>query len=468
MSVSSALTLRALLKSAVARLGPGLHAARVTGLSASAKALLIAAAASREPGAGAATGRHEALLVVVPGDADVEQMTGDIRFFLAALEGDLPSAVERAVLPFPSHEVDPYRGLAPHLHVASARARALHAAAAGAARVVVASAGALIPRMSAPDRLLDASIDLRPGGEIDPQRLAELLVDAGFSREDPVDEHGEFCIRGGVIDLFPAGDPQPIRLELVGDLIESIRRYDPATQRSIVSLEHAQVLPLREVIGGDGGRPASVFDYVGGLRVIVCEPSEVAALLDRQFERIQRATRRPSIRRRSPCPRRPISWSAGRTSIGHSPGRSESTSWTRTRTPACRACMCRASRPSSSAGASPSGSPRFGRARERADTVLFVAATAGRAERTVELLGDYQVPATPAFHEARAAGSLVIDAAVAQVRPVLVATGSCRAGSGCRTRRCRSSPRPTSSRRSAARPSGAARPRARSSPTSAT
>jgi transcription-repair coupling factor (superfamily II helicase) len=65
----------------------------------------------------------------------------------------------------------------------------------------------------------------------------------------------------------------------------------------------------------------------------------------------------------------------------------------------------------------------IGRARERADTVVFVAATAGRADRTVELLADYDVPATPAFAEARAAGALVVDAAVAQVRPVLVTTG---------------------------------------------
>ena len=64
------------------------------------------------------------------------------------------AAAERAVLPFPSHEVDPYRGLAPHVGVTSARARALHALATGTARVVVASAAALLPRVSAPDRLL--------------------------------------------------------------------------------------------------------------------------------------------------------------------------------------------------------------------------------------------------------------------------------------------------------------------------
>ena len=426
--VSSALTLRALLKSAVARLGPGLRAPRVTGLSAPAKALLVAAAASHEPGAGAAAGRYEPLLVLVPGDADVEQMTGDVRFFLAALEGDSPSAVARAVLPFPSQEVDPYRGLDPHLHVASTRARALHAAAAGAARVVVASAGAVIPRASAPDRLLEASVDLRPGGEIDPHHLAEQLVDAGFSREDPVDEHGEFCIRGGVIDVFPAGEPHPIRLELVGDLIESIRQYDPATQRSIAALEHATILPLREVIGGEGSRPASVFDYVGRLRVIVCEPAEVAATLDRQFERIH-ASYQEAVDRAAQAVAAPSDLVVSREDIDRILARAVRIDELDTDDGAGTPGVHVSCQPAIEyRGRLADWVAEIRRARERADTVILVAATPGRAERTVELLSDYQVPATPAFHEAHAAGSLVVDAAVAQVRPVLVATGTLSRG----------------------------------------
>ncbi len=90
---------------------------------------------------------------MVPTDADVERMTADARFFLAALEGLSDAEVERAVLPFPSHEVDPYRGLAPHFDIASARARALHALRSGTARLVIASAAALLPRLSAPARL---------------------------------------------------------------------------------------------------------------------------------------------------------------------------------------------------------------------------------------------------------------------------------------------------------------------------
>ena len=80
--------------------------------------------------AAVAASRTSAVLVV-PNDAEVERMTVDARFFLAALEGLSDADVERSVLPFPSHEVDPYRGLKPHFDIASARARALHGLASG-------------------------------------------------------------------------------------------------------------------------------------------------------------------------------------------------------------------------------------------------------------------------------------------------------------------------------------------------
>src|SRR5207253_5291650 len=119
------------------------------------------------------------------------------------------------------------------------------------ARVVVASAAALPPRVTPPARLLGASIDLKPGQDIAPADLADLLVDAGFTREDPVDEHGEFALRGGILDVFPAGDAQPIRLEFIGDTIESMRRYDPATQRSVASIDQLTIIPLTDVLTAD-------------------------------------------------------------------------------------------------------------------------------------------------------------------------------------------------------------------------
>ena len=276
---STSLTLRALLRAAASRAGLGVPRPSVSGLSSSATAFFVAVAAA-----------DSGVVLVVPTDGDVEPMVSDIRFFLACLEG-LPSPeVERRVLPFPSHEIDPYRGLAPHFDVVSARARVLHAVAMGTAGVVVAPVAALLPRVSAPDRLLAASITLASGGEVSPTRLGDLLVDAGFTREDPVDQHGEFCVRGGLVDFFPGGDPHPIRIEFVGDTIESIRRYDRATQRSIGSLDRTEVVPIREVFEGptldgpsavgDGDRSSSFFDYLARgrwARVLVSESEDVMA-----------------------------------------------------------------------------------------------------------------------------------------------------------------------------------------------
>ena len=236
-------------------------------------------------------------LLVVPTDADVEQTTDDARFFLAALEGLSDTEVARAVLPFPSHEVDPYRGLAPHFDIASARAGALHAltAAGRSVRLIVASAGALLPRLSAPARLASVSMSLTPGQEISPVDLGDLLAAAGYTRQDPVDESGEFCVRGGVVDFYPAGAKQPLRLEFIGDTIESIRAYDASTQRSTASLDQTAIVPLQELIvdAGDDDqqdRSSTVFEYLSlGERpiVLLSEPDEIHALGDKLTEQIR-------------------------------------------------------------------------------------------------------------------------------------------------------------------------------------
>ena len=202
------------------------------------------------------------------------------------------------MLPFPSQEVDPYRGLAPHFEVASARARALHGLASGLVRVVVASATALLPRMSPVDRIRSSAIELRTGQDVEPMLLSELLVDAGYSREDPVDEHGEFCVRGGVVDFFPAGDTHPYRLEFVGDTIESIRRYDPASQRSVETVDLCTVFPLREAFPGAGAtnedekldRSASIVDYLVNprrIKVFVSEWDDVKRHIVERQESIE-------------------------------------------------------------------------------------------------------------------------------------------------------------------------------------
>jgi transcription-repair coupling factor (superfamily II helicase) len=386
----------------------------VSGLSPSAKALYVAGAAQAMP--------HGVVLYVVPSDADLEQTVADVGFFVAALEGLSDTAADRAVIPYPSHEVDPYRGMAPHIGVTSARARALHAIVTGTARVVVASAAALLPRISSPDRLLQASIDLKPGQDIPPTDLAELLVDAGFSREDPADEHGEFAVRGGILDVFPAVETRPIRLEFVGDTIESLRTYDPSTQRSIAAIDQMTVVPLRDLLGDD--RDATLFDYLTrakAARVIVSERDEVTAtavkLVDQVEHSYSEAVAKGDDPERPPLP--PSELFADLDLVAERLARATSLAQLGLDDDAAMpAGRDLAAMPATHVRCQPAVELKgrladwvaeIRRLRDESETILFVAATPGRAERTIELLKEYDVFAIPVnrAEDARYAAVLV-------------------------------------------------------------
>jgi transcription-repair coupling factor (superfamily II helicase) len=392
---SSSLTLRALFKTAVGRLGTGAPAGRVTGLTPAAKAMYAAGWAARSR-----------TVLIVPTDADVERATEDARFFLSALEGMSDAEVERAVLPFPSHEVDPYRGLAPHFDVASARARALHAITSPArpARLIVASAGSLLPRVSAPDRLASVSITLTPGHEISPVDLGDLLSAAGYTRQDPVDESGEFCVRGGVVDFFPAGAKEPVRLEFMGDTIESIRAYDAATQRSTASLDQVAIAPLQELIAGsdDGSqdRSATVFDYLwAGQRpvVLISEPDEVRAHGEKLTAQIHASYDEAIAKgtRVLPPAELVVDWSAVSGWLHGAVALETLEIATDAETGAAPSVHVACQPALEFGGRVQDWVGEIRRGRERGDTIVFIANSAGRAERTIELLADYDVFAVP-------------------------------------------------------------------------
>ncbi len=420
-STTASLTLRALLHEAADRAGFGRgsssSAGSISGLTPPAQALAAAVFAGLEP-----------LVVVVPGDADIDRMTADARFFLAGLEGLARSDVERGVLPFPSPEVDPYRGMTPHLDVASSRARALAGLALGHTRIVVASAVALLPRLSPPDRLLRAAVELRLGGTCSLTDLVDRLVDAGFTRSDPVEAHGEFCGRGGIVDMFPAGETFPIRAEFVGDNIESLRRFDPATQRSVATLDRAAVYPLTDQLQhpAAGGAPAEEVidrratfdDYVrrASARFVVSAPAETAERL-RQAEEQVRTSYAAAAARGDPAPlpgtlqvddEAAAAWLAGAATldtleIDGTPRNGADTA----RHPhvACQPAT-------EFRGRLRDWVADVERGRDRQDVQVFVAETAGRAERIVELLGEHELVGVP-IEGAEETGSAT----------VLVATG---------------------------------------------
>src|SRR6186713_509887 len=251
MSSAPSLALRSLLTGVLRESGLQSPLKRISGATSPVRALAVASAAKRLS--------EGTVLLVVPTDADIENTVGDISFFLSVLEGSASTVVERQVLPFPSTQVDPYRGFQPHLKVASARARVLHALATGTARVVVASAASLLTKVPEPAAILLSSCEIKPGVDIDPHELANTLVLGGYEPADPVDAHGEFARRGGIFDVFPAGEELPIRIEFIGDTVESIRRFDPGTQRSVETLDRFGIVPVRE---GQSEIKASIFEFL--------------------------------------------------------------------------------------------------------------------------------------------------------------------------------------------------------------
>ena len=354
------------------------------------------------------------VLHVVPKDADIESAVSDIRFFLGALEGSADTVVEQQVLPFPSPQVDPYRGFQPHLKVTSARARGLHALATSTlrspgvsggrlTRVIVASAAALLTRLPDPAALLLASYEITPGIDIDPHALANTLVAGGYEPADPVDAHGEFARRGGILDVFPAGEELPLRIEFIGDTVESIRRFDPGTQRSVETLDRFGLVPVREG-SGPGTVTSDLFQYLSTHKsqVWLSEPSDVQQQIEAAWAQLQTSYADASERQKG-APKAPpaelmLSWAEvdaalqGATVVEELGIRDqESGTWDQ------------------GAGTELSVQPVasfHGRiadwvadvkaALERGDRVVFVAGTHGRAERTVELLRDYDVRAVMA------------------------------------------------------------------------
>ncbi len=402
MPSSTSLSLQALLRSAAGRAGFAQDRGTISGLTPAGRALY---AALRAHQAG-----DRLIVLVVPTDADADETAADTRFFLAALEGLDDRAAAAAVLPLPSHEVDPYRGLSPHLHVASARARVLASIASGDVRVVVASAPALLPRLVPPRRLASAVLALRLGAEVDPQLLGEHLVESGFSREDPADEHGEFAVRGGIVDVFPPGDDQPVRIEFAGDSIESIRRYDPSTQRSTAAIDQVTILPIRERLGQSGAPAdptltleASVIDYFTTRRTpvyLVGELEQARAAAEKFLEQIAAsfetvaATANKGAGPVAPPERLFVSAedifgrlsNAVRLEALSVEGGPETATVHHVR---CQVVPEFKGRIQDFIDA-------LRKSRSDGEQAIFVASTTGRAERMIELARDYQVVATPA------------------------------------------------------------------------
>lgn len=185
----------------------------------------------------AAQSSEQPVLVLTRSSHQAQLIARDLR--LLAI-GSLP------VLLFPDHETLPYDPYSPHPDIISERLATLAQISALRKGIVLCPVSALSQRLPPVPYVRQRSFDLKTGQTIAIDRFRENLVEAGYQAADQVFQPGQFAIRGSVIDLFPTGLDQPIRLDLFDEELESIRSFDPETQRSEGQMDHLTLLPARE------------------------------------------------------------------------------------------------------------------------------------------------------------------------------------------------------------------------------
>lgn len=159
-------------------------------------------------------------------------------------------APELQVIEFPAWDCLPYDRASPALSVSSRRLSALHQLQAGkrGSQLLVTTVNALLQRVLTPFRIRESVRELKPGVEIGHESLTALLQRQGYSRTDTVVDSGEFAVRGSIFDIFPSGLEQGLRLDFFGDELESLRLFDPSTQRTTEVIDGHLLLPASEAL----------------------------------------------------------------------------------------------------------------------------------------------------------------------------------------------------------------------------
>jgi len=207
---------------------------RVSGLTATARSLYLPLMAH------AAAGRP--VILVVADNKTAEALEPALKAGCELTGAIDPDRVVR----FPAHDVLPFENLSPHPDVQEQRAAALWKLATGAVSILIAPVEAAALRLFDRDYYASLAVSLKRGEEVDIEVLTGHLASVGYTQMDLVEMQGQFTRRGGILDVYSPESDRPLRIEFFGDEIESIRRFDPETQRSQSGSDEAWLLPLTE------------------------------------------------------------------------------------------------------------------------------------------------------------------------------------------------------------------------------
>jgi len=262
------------------------------------------------------------LMVVVDGNNRADALTELVdTFFDLLVTSDLPRPQT-----VPALDVLPAQRMSPHSEISAERAVGLWRLASSKTSITITPAASALLRTEAAEFYRQLALTLRVGEEIPLQDLLAHLESIGYEKRDPVEMVGEYSLRGGILDIFPAEASKPIRIELFGDLIESIRRFDVATQRSVMKIAETTLLPLAEYpksrelfealanqmdVGNPGDpfpgwelavplvrpRTHSLFSLTENPVIVIDEPEQVSSAAERFWKRLEEKPDRPF-----PCP----------------------------------------------------------------------------------------------------------------------------------------------------------------------
>lgn len=179
-------------------------------------------------------------LLIAPDNLSAAQLLEELQFFIG------PEQKGQEILLFPDWETLPYDRFSPHQDIISERLYTLSRLQQTSNAIVISAASTLMHRLCPPQFITKHGLVLSEGQTIQIEQFRQQLEQAGYHCVNKVLEHGEFAVRGAIIDLYPMGSPLPFRIELFDDVVDSLRRFDPENQRTIEKIERIQVLPARE------------------------------------------------------------------------------------------------------------------------------------------------------------------------------------------------------------------------------
>ncbi|MEZ5752731.1 MAG: transcription-repair coupling factor [Paracoccaceae bacterium] len=187
--------------------------------------------------------RQRPVIHVARDDKRLEAMRQALAFF----------APDATVLTFPAWDCLPYDRVSPNAAILARRMATLAALLQGVPGpfVLLTTLNAAMQKVPARSVVAQSSFTATVGGRIDEGRLREYLARMGYAQTHTVTEPGDYAVRGGIIDIFPPGDDEPVRLDLFGDVLDGLRRFDATTQRTTGKLDRLELAPASEVILDD-------------------------------------------------------------------------------------------------------------------------------------------------------------------------------------------------------------------------